>query len=244
LDSYKNSSNRIIIVNYDGTLVPITSNPDKAKPNKELLELLANLNKTDKTDIVIISGRGKDDLDAWLGNTPVNLTAEHGTWIRESTTKSWKLFKPLSNDWKVEVLPILELYTDRLPGSFIVEREYSISWHYHKADIEQASVLSKEVSDHLLSITTNIGLQVLHGKKVIEVSNSGINKGELAMHWVSKKKYDFVMAMGAGWSDEMLFLTLPEHAWTIKVGKLKTAARYVIKKQEDALELLQCLDHS
>ncbi len=244
LDSYQKASNRIIIVNYDGTLVPISSNPDTTKPDKDLLNLLANLNKTDKTDIVIISGRGKDDLDSWLGNTPVNLTAENGTWIREATSRNWKLFKPLSNDWKEEVLPILEMYTDRLPGSYIVEREYSLSWHYHKADIEQSSMLSKEVSDHLLSITTNIGVQVLHGKMVIEISNSGINKGELAMHWFSRKKYDFVMAMGAGWSDELLFLTLPKDAWTIKVGKFKTAARYVINKQEKALDLLKSLDHN
>jgi len=62
------------------------------------------------------------------------------------------------------------------------------------------------------------------------------------MHWTSRKDYDFVLAMGAGWSDELLFHTLPEHAWTIKVGMLKTAAKHVIKKQEDALALLKCLD--
>lgn len=242
IKDYKKAKNRIIVVNYDGTLVPFARNPENARPDQALLELLSNLNKTNRTDIVIISGRGKDDLDAWLGNTPINLTAEHGTWIREATDTEWKLFKPLSNNWKTDVLPIIEMYTDRLPGSFFVERDYSISWHYHKSDIEQASFLSKEVSDHLLSITTNIGVQVLHGHKVIEVSNSGINKGELAMHWASRKDYDFVLAMGAGWSDELLFHTLPEHAWTIKVGMLKTAARHVIKKQEDALALLKCLD--
>lgn len=242
LDNYRSSNNRIVIVNYDGTLVPITDKPEDARPGKELLDLLENLNQNDKTDIVIISGRGKDDLDAWLGQTPVHLTAEHGTWIREAGENDWKLFKPLSNDWKTEVLPILEMYTDRLPGSFVVDRDYSVSWHYHKADIEQSSFLSKEVNDHLMSITTNIGVQVLQGKNVIEVSNNGINKGELAMHWVSRKNYDFVMAIGAGWSDEMLFYTLPSHAWTIKVGVLKTAAKHVIRKQEEVLDLLKCLN--
>ena len=242
LDQYQKAKNRIIIVNYDGTLVPITKDPENAQPPKDLLKLLKNLNKTDKTDIVIISGRSKEDLDTWLGKTPVNITAEHGTWIHEVNDEDWKLFKPLSNEWKEEILPILEMYTDRLPGAFIEEREYSISWHYHRADIEQASFLSKEVSDHLLSITTNIGVQVLHGKKVIEVSNSGINKGELAMHWLSRKNYDFIMAIGAGWSDELLFQTLPKHAWTMRVGMIKTHADYVIKKQNDVIALLEEID--
>jgi len=242
LKNYQKAANRLIIVNYDGTLVPFYDNPAKARPSSELLSLLANLNTTEKTDIVIISGRAKKDLDDWLGDTPVNLTAEHGCWIREARQKEWKLFKPLSAEWKQEVLPILEMYTDRLPGAFITERDYSISWHFHKADIEQSAFLSKEVSDHLLSITTNIGVQVLPGHKVIEVSNSGINKGELAMHWLSRKQYDFVMAIGAGLSDELLFQTLPEHAWSIRVGMLMTDAHYVLKKQEDALELLRMLE--
>ncbi|MFN3554689.1 MAG: bifunctional alpha,alpha-trehalose-phosphate synthase (UDP-forming)/trehalose-phosphatase [Bacteroidales bacterium] len=242
IQNFQQAKNRIIIVNYDGTLVPFAPRSDDARPGSDLLKLLAQLNQEPHTDIVIISGRGKEDLEEWLGDTPVNLTAEHGTWIREAGDREWKLFKPLSNEWKGEILPILEMYTDRLPGSFIVERDYSLSWHYHKADIEQASFLSREVNDHLLSIITNMGIQVLQGNKIIEVCNSGINKGELAMHWVSRKDYDFVLAMGSGWSDEMLFYPLPPHAWTIKVGMLKTAARHVIKKQTIALDLLNALN--
>jgi trehalose 6-phosphate synthase/phosphatase len=242
LKNYHEAKSRIIIANYDGTLVPLNGKEHTGWTVENLLQLLEGLNQNDKTDIVIISGRGRDDLEDLLGDSPVNLTAEHGSWIREAGARDWKLFKPLSAEWKEEILPILELYTDRLPGSFIQERDYSISWHFHKADIEQASVLSKELSDHLLSITTNIGVQVLPGRKVIEVSNSGINKGELAMHWLSRKNYDFVLALGAGWSDELLFGTMPGHAWTIKVGMLKTDARYVLKKQQDVITLLQQLE--
>ena len=244
VEGYQKAQNRLIIVNYDGTLVPYTPKRSDANPPEGLLSLLKNLNADDKTDIVIVSGRGRPDLESWLGDTPVNLTAEHGTWIREAGQREWRLFKPLSSEWKKEILPLLEMYSDRLPGAYVKERDYSLSWFYHKADIEQASFLSREVSDHLLSITTNIGVQVLTGKKVIEVSNSGINKGELAMHWLSRKDYEFVLAMGAGWSDELLFQTLPAHAWTVKVGLIRTDARYVIKSQEDAIDLLKTLEKS
>ncbi len=99
----------------------------------------------------------------------------------------------------------------------------------------------KEVNDHLLSITTNINAQVLRGSRVIEVSNAGINKGELAMHWLSRKEYDFILSIGAGWSDELLFQTMPPHAWSIKVGVSQTTANYVVKEQEDAISLLSKL---
>jgi trehalose 6-phosphate synthase/phosphatase len=241
VDHYQQAENRLIIVNYDGTLAPYQKDPAHAKPDQALLKILKNLNIIDHADVVIISHRGKEDLDAWLGEIPVNLSAENGTWLREADVKKWQLFKPLSPEWKDVILPILEMYTDRLPGASIEERDFSISWLYHKADVEQAGFLSNEVMDHLLSITANIGVQVLQGHKVIEVSNSGINKGELGMHWLSKKKYDFVLALGAGWADELLFQSLPEHAWTVKVGMIQTDARYVINNQAEVIAFLKKL---
>jgi trehalose 6-phosphate synthase/phosphatase len=238
VESFQNANNRLILINYDGNQIPFNEDPYM---NAKLLSLLRNLQGAANTDLVILSGKGKDDLDEWLGDVPANVTAEHGAWIKKAGNSKWKLFKPLDTDWKNVVMPILETYTDRLPGSFIVERDYSISWYYHKSDIEQSSFLSREVGDHLVSITSNIGLQVLNGEKVIEVSNSGINKGELAMHWLSGKEYDFIMAIGAGWSDELLFQSLPEHSWTMAVGMMKTGARYVLKNQKEALKLLRCL---
>jgi trehalose 6-phosphate synthase/phosphatase len=241
LKQYNEAKNCIIIVNYDGTLVPISKYPGQAKASDELLRLLTRLHENDKSELVIISSRGREDLDNWLGGVPVNLTAEHGSWIKHKTEDDWQLFKPLSAGWKHDILPILELYADRLPGSFVEEREYSVTWNYKKADIEQASVLSKEISEHLMSITGNVGVQVLHGNKVIEISNSGVNKGELAMHWLSRKNYDFILAIGAGWSDELLFQTLPDHAWSVKVGFNQTAARYLVKNQKDAMDILEAL---
>ena len=242
VESFQEAKNRLLILNYDGILVPYAKDPGRARPTQELLNLLKIFREHGNTDIVIISGRSKEELDEWLGDAQVNLTGEHGAWIREANQADWQLFKPLSSDWKQEVLPILELYTDRLPGSFIEEREYSLSWHYHKADIEHAFSQSREVRDHLSAMTTNMGVQVLNGYKVINVSNSDINKGELALHWLSKKDYDFVMAIGAGWSDELLFETLPENAWTITVGMLRTNARYVIKDQKGAISFLEALN--
>jgi trehalose 6-phosphate synthase/phosphatase len=237
VEHFQNASNRLILINYDGNNSPVE---EELKNGLDLLKLMKNLHRRANTDIVIISGKGKDDLDAWLEDAPVNVSAEHGAWFKEAYSEEWRLFKPLDNDWKNAIIPIFETYTDRLPGSFILERDYSLSWYYHKADIEQASFLVREVSDHLMSITTNIGLQVLNGDKVIEISNSGVNKGELAMHWLSGKQYDFILAIGAGWSDELLFQSIPEHSWTLSIGMFKTTADHVLKDQRDAIKLLRC----
>ncbi|MGM0573177.1 MAG: bifunctional alpha,alpha-trehalose-phosphate synthase (UDP-forming)/trehalose-phosphatase, partial [Bacteroidota bacterium] len=107
LDDYQRAKKRIIIVNYDGTLVPFSKYPASAEPSESLLKLLDELDARQKTDMVIISGRGKDELDEWLGDLSVNITAEHGSWIRQAGEKEWRLLKPLSSEWKDEVMPIL-----------------------------------------------------------------------------------------------------------------------------------------
>lgn len=241
VSDYNNASRKIIIVNYDGTLVPLTGNPKSARPTDELLELIRDIREKSAPDIVILSGRSREDLDKWLGNLPVNLTAEHGSWIKEHDSDKWTHLKPLSGEWKEDILPILEIYTDRLPGAQIKEKDYSVSWHYHKSDIEQASFIAKELTDHLITITANIDIQIFQGNRVLEISNSGINKGDLARHWLKSNNYDFILAIGAGWSDELLFQSLPGKAYSIKVGLSQTDAKYLIKEQEEVVTLLNLL---
>ncbi len=238
---YRRAGKKLIIVNYDGTLVPLHDNPASAGPSREMLDLLMDIRGNRSPDIVILSGRSREDLQKWLGDMPVNLTAEHGTWIRESNQNEWTQLKPLSGEWKKDIMHILEIYTDRLPGAIIREKDFSVSWHYHKADIEQSSFIAKELTDHLISITANIDIQVFQGNRVLEISSSGINKGDLARHWLTNNKYDFVLAIGAGWSDELLFRSLPENAYSIKVGMTQTDARYIIKDQKEVLKLLKTL---
>ncbi len=238
---YRRAGKKLIIVNYDGTLVPLHDNPAAAGPSREMLDLMMDIVGNTSPDIVILSGRSREDLQKWLGDMPVNLTAEHGTWIRESDQNEWTQLKPLSGEWKKDILHILEIYTDRLPGAIIREKDFSVSWHYHKADIEQSSFIAKELTDHLISITANIDIQIFQGNRVLEISSSGINKGDLARHWLTNNKYDFVLAIGAGWSDELLFRSLPENAYSIKVGMTQTDARYIIKDQKEVLKLLKTL---
>ena len=241
VSDYKNAGRKLIIVNYDGTLVPLTDNPNSARPNEELLELMVTLKGKTDPDIVILSGRSKEDLDKWLGHMPLNLTAEHGSWIKDYGSDKWTQLKHLTGEWKKDIIPILEIYADRLHGSKIKEMDYSLSWHYHKSDIEQASFIAKELNDHLISITANQDIQVFHGRNVLEISSSGINKGDLARHWLNNRNYDFMLAVGAGWSDELLFRALPENAYSIKVGMTQTDAKYIIKNQEHVIDLLKKL---
>ncbi len=238
IEEFKNANSKLIFLDYDGTLVPFKDYPEKAKPDEELIKLIKLLSETQNTDVVLISGRNKNTLQSWFGNLNISIVAEHGTWIKEKNN-NWKLIKPLTADWKLKLLSFLKFYTDRLPGSFVEEKEFSLVWHYRRSEPELSSIRAKELIDDLISLTANMDIQIFQGNKVIEIRSSGINKGTAAMYFISKNKYDFILSIGDDVTDEDIFKILPENAYSIKVGFSQTAAKFVFKDYNEVRKFIE-----
>jgi trehalose 6-phosphate synthase/phosphatase len=241
---YKTAGNRLLLLDYDGTLTAIKERPELAVPDFELLDLLTALKDDPKNTVVIVSGRDRGFLSEWFGKTGVEMVAEHGAWLRKNAWNDWKLSEPgLTDNWKQNIYPILEIFCVRTPGSFIEEKAFALAWHYRKTDPELGSLRAKELADSLHDILSGTDLQVLLGKKVLEIKPVGINKGKAVMHWLEKKnKWDFILAMGDDWTDEDIFSVIPETAWNIKVGFTPyTGAKYFLESSEKARKLLKTL---
>ena len=228
LNKYSKSKNRLILLDYDGTLVHFVEKPRKAKPDKDLLELLTSLTHNEKNEVVIISGRDRKTLDKWFGHLNMGLVAEHGAWIKKKG-KNWRTIEHSRNDWKKEILPILEVYADRTPGSFIEEKDFSLVWHYRNCDPELAAVRVKELKDVLLNLTANLDIGIMEGNKVIEIKNIDINKGKAVLKWIAEKQWDFILAIGDDLTDEDIFVVLPDGSYSIKVGLGPTHAKFYVE---------------
>jgi trehalose 6-phosphate synthase/phosphatase len=238
VDEFRDSRGRLLLLDYDGTLVPFAKHPMLARPSPELIKVLQALSGDERTKVVLISGRSKAELESWFGDLGVGLVAEHGVWIRELGGR-WKMVKPLKSDWKPKILPLLQRYSDRLPGSFVEEKEFSLAWHYRMSDPDMASSLAKELVDGLVSFTANIDLQVVRGNKVVEVRNAGVDKGNAGLYLLQKCDFDFVLAIGDDWTDEGLFKVLPEKAHSVRVGLGRSYARHSLHRHEEVIQLLQ-----
>ena len=240
---YQHAAHRALLLDYDGTLVPFVGHPKLARPDAELLALLSVLGTDTANELVIVSGRPRSDLEEWFGRLPLALVAEHGVWLRPKGA-DWRMLKSITAAWKTQVRPILQLHVDRLPGALLEEKEFSLVWHYRRADPEQAPVRAKELLDDLADYTRNIDVQVLEGNKVIEVRNTGITKGTAAMEWLSGQPTEFILAVGDDWTDEDLFRALPPTAWTVRVGLAQTAAKYHLSHHLAVRRLLRELSET
>lgn len=237
IGKFKKAKNRILFLDYDGTLVNFVNNPEHAFPDESLITLIQGLTQLKNTKVVLISGRDKKSLGKWWIEIPVVLIAEHGVWIRK-IGKDWTLSEKVQNNWMESVRPVIETFVDRTPGTFLEEKNYSLAWHYRKADPELGEIRANELSNVLKGLISNHGLNVLEGNKVLEIKSSGVNKGKTANKLLLKKDYDFIFAIGDDWTDEYLFKELPESAVTVKVGMKKTTAIYYVKDTDKVRNLL------
>jgi len=234
----KAAASRLLLLDYDGTLVPFHDAPSMACPTEENREILSTLAKMPETQVVILSGRDRHNLERCLGRLPVALVAEHGVWVRE-TNGNWQMIRPLLNDWKEQIRPILDRFSSRVPGAFTEDKDFSMAWHYRQADRLLGAQRARELSETLRVLASNVGIQVLQSPMVVEVRSAGISKAVSAMHFSAKKPWDFILAMGDAESDEEMFKTLPAHAVTIRVGHDLSHATYNIRNTRAVCVLLK-----
>jgi trehalose 6-phosphate synthase/phosphatase len=220
----------LLFLDYDGTLVPIRELPELAIPDMKLITLTERLSAV--TDVVIISGRGRDFLDKWFSNLNLTLVAEHGAFIRYPGME-WESSLDQDDSWKERIMPLLGRFTNRCKGSFIEEKRSSLSWHYRNADEDLSALRAIELKNELGESILNMPLQVIDGHKVVEVKMSGYNKGSAAKKLTGSGVNDFILAIGDDKTDEELFAALPESAVSLKVGKGPTRANYNFSKQPE-----------
>ncbi len=238
VEAYRASKNRILFLDYDGTLSWFKKNPEDARPDKQLYGILKKLSQNKNNMVVIISGRDKETLERWFGNEwNIHFVAEHGVWIREPGGR-WHMMEQIDNDWKTSVQPLLEYYVDQTPRSFIEYKNFSLVWHYRKSDPDLGIQRAWELKDELRTLTSNLNLEIMDGDKVLEIKYSGINKGRAALQKMGNNNFDFILAAGDDWTDEYTFDAMPEQAYTIKVGTKTTKASYYIESVDLVRELL------
>lgn len=239
-DKYKNTQKRILFINYDGTLVAFKENPKRALPTEEVIEILDKLAKDENNSIVIVSGRDKATFDNWFKGKNYYFIADYG-----ATTKvpgqEWKETEIIDTSWKKLILPILEFYEDRTPGTFLEEKNYSLVWHYRKADPDLGMGRANELKDQLTSLIANHDLEIVEANKSIEIKSSTTSKGKVVHQMLQGEDYDFVLGIGNDWTDEQMFREMPEDACTIKVGKTNTAANFNAGTYRNILDFLKNL---
>ena len=211
LTQYKDSSRRLFMFDYDGTLTPIVKDPQSAIPSDRVIRTLKSLASDPNNNVWIISGRDQAFLDEWMGHiAELGLSAEHGSFIRHPHTTEWEnLAETMDMSWQSPVLDTFQYYTERTQGAFIERKKIALTWHYRRSDPEYGLFQARECQKQLENtVAKSYDVEVMTGKANLEVRPRFVNKGEIAKRLIkaygqgADKQPDFVFCLGDDFTDE------------------------------------------
>jgi trehalose 6-phosphate synthase/phosphatase len=230
----------LLLLDYDGTLVPFARSPDLAAPDRSLRSLLAALGAKPGVHLHVVSGRRREPLERWLGDLPIGLHAEHGYWSRAAPGRPWVPMRDVNVTWREDAKRLLDEATATTPGALIEEKTASLAWHWRMAEPELGAARADELWRRLEHALADRPAELLHGEKVIEIRPTGVNKGLVVKRLLERLEAPLptIAAMGDDRTDEDLFAALPSDALTIGVGFLTMGARYRVATPGAARSLL------
>lgn len=219
LRAYQSSKNRLIVSDYDGTLTQLQSLPQLASPSPQVLSLLEQLSTDPRNTIIIMSGREKRFMEMWFGRLRVGLAAEHGFFYRLPGEQHWHSAESdVDLSWKEVVLPIMQYFTDRTPGTYIEDKEISLTWHYRDADPHFGVWQAKDMQIHMEDVLATLPIDIWQGNNMVEVRYRNASKASVVdevYRWFRDQiasgelsKVDFVLSIGDDRSDEEVFSTM------------------------------------
>lgn len=222
------TSKVLLAFDYDGTLAPIVTDPERAhmRPStKRLLRRTASLYPS-----AIISGRARNDLLRLVGSIGVrDLIGNHG--LEPGSTA--QRFATRVRGW----LPELARTLSTTPGVVIEDKRFTLAIHYRR------SQQKKQALEAILQACERLrGARVFGGKQVINVLPSGApHKGLAVEHLREEHQCDTAIYVGDDETDEDVFrLDQPAQLLTIRVGQSRTSsATYFLRGQTEIDRLLE-----
>jgi len=223
-DMFQKAGRRIILLDYDGTLIPVEDNGFRG-PSRQAIRALRALCEDTRSIVFVVSGRGRSYLQEWFGSIEnLGLAAEKGYFVRwpkrwqglrKDTSKSeWEMVCKANMKWKTLAMEVVEEYTAHVDGSWIEDKESAIVWHFDDCDVDFGKLQAGELDKYLMRIVNpeHAEVTVSAFSRHLEVKPKGVGKAEITQLILKRFLRDqpktsppFILAVGDDASDEVMF---------------------------------------
>ncbi|MBI3182632.1 MAG: trehalose-phosphatase [Myxococcales bacterium] len=214
---------------FDGTLAPIVSQPERAAMGESTRELLGQLAR--RRPCVLISGRAQADaLKRVRGIGFAEVVGNHGI---EPWMASDRFLEEIQG-WRAS----LEASLRRLPGVELEDKLFSLALHYRRCRNKEAAREAIERAAHSLA-----GARLVPGKMVVNVLPNGApTKGEALAQARSRLRAETALYVGDDETDEDVFALGGPGLIGVRVGAHRDSrAGFFIRSQAEIDDLLEAL---
>lgn len=212
-----------LLIDFDGTLVEFADHPGDVALAPKTKAVLYKLKTQLDGALAIITGRVISDIDSFFEPLLLPVAGVHGQIRR---TASGDLHSTPVDSLVLEALVIrLTPLAERIPGLLLEEKPGSVALHYRRRPDCKAICIAA-VHEAVSGLD---GLELLHGKMVIEVKAGKATKAEAVRDFMGEKPF---------WGRQPIFAgddVTDEHAFgeiarlggiSIKIGAGETSAAY------------------
>jgi trehalose 6-phosphate phosphatase len=184
-----------ILLDYDGSLAPIVDRPQDAVPADGAVEVLTTL--VDRAgSVTIVTGRPASFVRELLPVPGLEVVGLYGLEGRP----------PLPADLHAAVVAAI----DDEPGVHLEDKDASIAVHFRMAPDPVAAV--ERVGPSLVRIAEQHGLELLHGKRVLELAPAGGGKGSVVRGVIAERDPAAALYAGDDLADLQAFAALGDLA--------------------------------
>jgi trehalose 6-phosphate synthase/phosphatase len=232
-----------ILLDYDGTLVPIAETPDAAQPDVDLLQLVDALADRPNTAVLMVSGRSREALDGFFGALPIELWAEHGVWFKPPRAEVWAAaVDDIGGEWLELARARMEAFARVTPGAFVEMKTSAVAWHYRRVARGFGRAQARELRVALSRALADHPADILEGKRVVEVRPRGATKAAVVQHLLSRRPPPaLIVAFGDDRTDEEMFAALPRTGISVHVGSGASLATHRLRDPQAVRAFLAAL---
>jgi len=196
-----------LLLDVDGTILDTAITPDSVVVPRSFRSSLRALHAMSDGALALVSGRLIRDLDAVFSPLRLPAIGGHGAELRLAGDDAMKMRYGVVIDGALRNLIAAAAAAD--PRIILEDKGSSLALHYRLAP-QMDSVLKSRVAA-IIASTGVQGLEVMHGKAVIEIKPITFNKGEAVLELMKNPPFEHrkPVFVGDDSTDESVFHVLP-----------------------------------
>ncbi|EIF30281.1 trehalose-phosphatase [Burkholderia sp. Ch1-1] len=208
---------------FDGTLVELASTPDGVLVQPRVIDLLNELRNLTNGAVAVVSGRGIDSIDGFLGMPDLPIAGLHGAERRDANGDTQRI--GFHDERLLRMEQVLAQVVNENPGMLLEIKGAAVALHYRNAPDREP--VAREATGRL--VADYAGSYVLQpGKMVYEIKPKDVDKGRALRAFLDEPPFVGRQPIFAGddLTDEKGFAVVNERGGlSIKVGPGETMAR-------------------
>ena len=240
-DKLKNAENRILFLDYNGTLAPFKIKRDEAVPYPGIRDILNRIILAQKSRIIVVSGRSVKDLLPLLGlEKQPEIWGAHG--LERLFPDGRHILQPVSKNALLGLLKAASCAKKNRLWNQCEEKPGCLALHLRGIELEKKREIKTKIMAAWSVLVCESDLSLYEVDGGIELRTRGSNKGMAVETILDKSGKDTVAAfLGDDLTDEDAFKVLKDRGISILVRNQwrQTAADLWIKPPDELLDFLK-----